>query len=216
MKKLSFLIIVFMLLTVRLNASCSYSERKDYNILSSYIETNYDFNESSKTFNVTYYNIENNIALEYNNNIFYPSNKEVTIYGVSEGASLNVSAIVISGECEGVNLRTIRTNLPYLNKYYGSRECEGHEELNVCSSKFLAYQLSGAQFDNLINKSNEDKFNFETEEDELKENEKDTSFKSQVIIVLKKVYIPALLVIGSSIITLLIFRSIYRKVNHGL
>lgn len=208
MKKIIFIIIMMFAGIYSLNASCTYSEKRELNALSSYVNYDYDYNDNS--FSVNIYNLKNNLIANYNGTLA-KDNYESRIIGLTEGESLKVSITAGEGTCEGEALRVITINIPYLNPYYGSEECEGKEDLNVCSSKFLDYRLSESTFNSLVNKRVVTQI-----KDEEEAEEEVVTLLDRVMEIVEKAYIPLILVIISSIITYMILKPIYRKIKHGL
>lgn len=213
MKKLSFLLVIFFLSIVSLKAECSYKDIKELSTLASYIYTDYVYNENG-TFSLTYYNLSDRMAINYKG--VYGSNGGTVTLNDLVGGSQIVATIEIKyeDECYGEKLRTITTNIPYLNEFYNRSECTDHMDLNVCSSRFLDYKLTESTFQSLLNKSEE--IRKQDEEEEEKPAMIKKSFLEKAIDTVKKYYIPAILVILSSTITYIVFSRIFRKIKHGI
>lgn len=214
MKKICFLVILVLSFVNILEASCTYTDKKELNSLSSYVEYDYSYSGDYK-FNVNVNNLTADMSIEYDGVKYNAVNGTVNINGVLEGTSMKIKVVVNDSHiCVGTVLRVITVNVPYVNRFYNDPRCEGHEELNVCNNEFLNYKLSDRAFISLI----EDSYESDSESIEKDEitNEEQPKFFDELVKVAKKVYIPVLLVLGSSIITYLIFSTIYRKVKHGL
>lgn len=213
MKKILFIVFSLVIFLPFLNAECTYKDRKDLNILGSYITYHYEYDESTNTFNLTINNLTEDMKAYYKED-YYPNNGQVIISGLIEGESVSAQIRgTDSSLCAGEAIRTIIVNMPYKNDYYNRSECAG-KTLNVCTSKFLDYKMSETQFKNLINKKIEEVHDFNFEE-ETKKITVEKSFWEKVIDILKELYIPIILIIVSSLITYLIFNKIYLKVKHG-
>ena len=208
MKKIILTILLFISFTNILNASCTYKEKREINTLASYV--NYDYNYENNRFNVTIYNLKDNLVVNYNGALS-KTNDESIIENIKEGASLKINILAGEGTCEGETLRTITINIPYVNPYYNSDECKGRNDLTVCTSRFLDYKISESTFNSLINKRvvSEDII-----EEKVEEVEK--TFVDKVMELFEQIYIPVILVIISSTITYIVLKPIYRKIKHGL
>lgn len=197
-----------------LNAECDYTEKVNLITLSSYVDYNYEY-MSDNTFKLTFYNVTPEMKLIYNNIEYAPANESVELNSLEEGKSMKVS---IKGsdtsECAMLDLRVINLTIPYVNPFYGSNRCIGHESLNVCSNKFLQYKITESEFLRLIDKSESDNKPDDVTDD--KPVVKELTFFEKVVNFVKKAWIPVVLVIVTSGITFGIFSTIYRKVKHGI
>lgn len=197
-----------------LDAECDYTEKVNLITLSSYVDYNYEY-MSDNTFKLTFYNVTPEMKLIYNNIEYTPANESVELSSLEEGKSMKVS---IKGsdtsECAMLDLRVINLTIPYVNPFYGSNRCIGHESLNVCSNKFLQYKITESEFLRLIDKSESDNKPDDVTDD--KPVVKELTFFEKVVNFVKKAWIPVVLVIVTSGITFGIFSTIYRKVKHGL
>ena len=211
MKKMMAFMLGFFMFSISLNASCNYSDIKERNALASYVDYNIEFNESNQKFNIVIYNLKDSLKVNYNGNILNTINGESKIDNIDGGTSIKVN-IVSEDDCYGKTFRIININVPYINNFYNRSECKGHEELKVCSSKYLDYELSENAFINLINK--------EVKKINKKENINDDlvkeTFFEKIMNFFKKVYVPFILVIMGSLLSSLIFNPIYRKTKHGI
>lgn len=214
MKKIVMLIVMIFSFNMHMNAECDYTEKVNLITLSSYVDYNYEY-MSDNTFKLTFYNVTPEMKLIYNNIEYAPTNESVELNSLEEGKSMKVS---IKGsdasECAMLDLRVINLTIPYVNPFYGSNRCIGHESLNVCSNKFLQYKITESEFLRLIDKSENDN----KPDDEINDKPvvKELTFFEKVVDFAKKAWIPVLLVILTSGITFGIFSTIYRKVKHGI
>lgn len=214
MKKIVMLIVMIFSFNMILNAECDYTEKVNLITLSSYVDYNYEY-MSDNTFKLTFYNVTPEMKLIYNNIEYAPTNESVELNSLEEGKSMKVS---IKGsdtsECAMLDLRVINLTIPYVNPFYGSNRCIGHENLNVCSNKFLQYKITESEFLRLIDKSENDNKPGDVTDD--KPVVKELTFFEKVVNFVKKAWIPVVLVIVTSGITFGIFSTIYRKVKHGI
>lgn len=214
MKKILMLIVMIFGFDMILDAECDYTEKVNLITLSSYVDYNYEY-MSDNTFKLTFYNVTPEMKLIYNNIEYTPANESVELNSLEEGKSMKVS---IKGsdtsECAMLDLRVINLTIPYVNPFYGSNRCIGHESLNVCSNKFLQYKITESEFLRLIDKSENDNKPDDVTDD--KPVVKELTFFEKVVNFAKKAWIPVVLVIVTSGITFGIFSTIYRKVKHGL
>lgn len=212
MKKLSFLLVLFFFSAISLKAECTYKDIKELNTLASYVYTDYVYNEDG-TFSLTYYNLNDRMAINYKNK-YNVNNGTVTINNLEGGSQVTSIVEIKYGDvCYGEKLRTIITNIPYLNQFYNRSECKDHMDLNVCSSRFLDYKLTESTFQSLITKSMEFKKEVKIEEITVQEGK---TFLNKVLDIIKEYYIPVILVLISSALTYTIFSSIFRKIKHGI
>lgn len=214
MKKILMLIVMIFGFDMILDAECDYTEKVNLITLSSYVDYNYEY-MSDNTFKLTFYNVTPEMKLIYNNIEYTPANESVELNSLEEGKSMKVS---IKGsdtsECAMLDLRVINLTIPYVNPFYGSNRCIGHESLNVCSNRFLQYKITESEFLRLIDKSESDNKPDDVTDD--KPVVKELTFFEKVVNFVKKAWIPVVLVIVTSGITFGIFSTIYRKVKHGL
>lgn len=214
MKKILMLIVMIFSFNMILDAECDYTEKVNLITLSSYVDYNYEY-MSDNTFKLTFYNVTPEMKLIYNNIEYAPANESVELNSLEEGKSMKVS---IKGsdtsECAMLDLRVINLTIPYVNPFYGSNRCIGHESLNVCSNKFLQYKITESEFLRLIDKSESDNKPDDVTDD--KPVVKELTFFEKVVNFVKKAWVPVVLVIVTSGITFGIFSTIYRKVKHGL
>ena len=213
MKKLSIFICLFFSFNLFLDAACDYKTKKELNTLASYVDYSYDYDAASNSFDVTVYNLSDNLTISSSALITRKEN-EIVIKDLQEGSTIKLNIIATNNDCEGNQIRILTINIPYLNPYYDTSECLMHQSLNVCSSRFLDYKLSEEAFNTLINRDNSKKEN-EGIDDEAQVEASETFF-DRLYSVLSKLYIPVLLVIASSVVTYMVFKPLYRKIKHGL
>lgn len=214
MKKVLFLLICFSFGLNILNAECNYKELKNLNTLASYVETTYRYNEDSKNFTLVINNVPSTLLVVINLQTYMPENNVVTIPGINFGDNIKIY-VNSSSEASCVNeyLRVINMMFPYLNPYYKDVKCVGHENLEVCSNRFLNYKISSNTFNKLIEDDFKNSVNKVKDDEEVLEK---LSIWEIIWKYFKIIGIPVLLILGTSIITMSICSVIYRKVKHGL
>ena len=212
MKKVFFLLVLFIWPTF-VNAECTYSEKYELNALSSYIDYTYDYNESTNLFTVDLFNIDSRLELRYDNVIYTPENGNVTLTNIEPGSRLSVNVYsTVQNECYNEYLRVVYVSIPYFNRFYGSVLCDGHEDLDICNSRFLDYQISNQTFILLLN-NEEFTLNKGEETEEIVDKEK---WYDVLINTMQNYYIKFIVATMSTIVTISIFSVIYRKVKHKL
>jgi len=214
MKKILILFIsIFAFINVY-KADCTYTDIKNLNILSTYVDVSYNYNDNG-TFTLNILNVPDELAININGISYRSTNHEIHIPNYSQGQSITITVVASNAsDCVNEQLRTINYNFPYFNNYYGNTKCIGHEDLDVCSHKFLNYQLSELTFNKLIDKAFQDDVN--NKRDEKPKDEENQGFWDVTKEIAKKSSIPVLLVIVSTILTVSICAVIYRKIKHGL
>lgn len=215
MKKIIFILFVSFTSIIGLNAECSYKELKELNSFASHVETSYKYNETTGLFDLTITNLGDKVFIRNGINDLFPTDGQLTISNLALGSTFTSTIIGgLNGECGGEILRTIRVNLPYLNKYYNSEKCLGHENLNICNSRFLDYELTERTFYSLIRRNDQEAIekNKQDNKDEIEE----LTIIDKIILFIKNNYIKFLLVIGTSVIVTSIYTTIIRKIRHGI
>lgn len=213
MKK-KLLLILLCIIPIYVNAECSYSEKYELNALSSYIDYTYEYDENTELFNLKIININEKMELRYENNILKPNNGTVTIEKIEPGSNIKIGVYsTVENDCYNEYLRVIYISVPYFNRFYGSILCKGYEELNVCNSKFLDYQISNKNFITILNKY---EFTLDNKEDIIEPVPEENKWYSSIIDFLQKYFFKILTSIISSIFSLSIFNIVYRKVKHKL
>lgn len=208
MKKIILILIIMMFPTI-INAACSYSDIVDLNTLASYVDKTFDVDSNNK-FSLTLTNITEELFLKYNNqNYNRDKNGIVIVKNIEEGTNMTIGVYSTDKtNCYDTYLRNIYINTPYINEYYNHELCKNYMNYTICNSKFLSYKVTYSIFQKSLEeiKQNENKKNVQTVEE--------NSLFLVIWEFIKNNWIPILLVIGSSLITYLIFGLIYRKVKY--
>lgn len=220
MKKL-FLIVFILFSYVNIyNAECNYTELKNLNALASHVDYSYEYDENTGKFNITIINIPNELYVVVDTQNYYPKDNTIIINGLNMGSELSIDIYSSeNAECVTQYLRALKIKIPYLNKYYDSKECLANKNLEVCNNKFLNYELTDKTFKELINKNFEETINKKEPTITIEEDEK-TTLWDKITKIAKKYGIQTLLILSSCLITYLIcniiYKIIYRKTKHGL
>lgn len=148
-KKILLLMLIF---PISVKAACTSKELTRLKNFSSNINTYYDYNEQDNKFNVTVYNLSNELKIinENNNNTYQTNDKigKISIENLNPGDDIKLRAYPKAGECSEYITRTIYVNLPYYNKYYKDEVCKNNSS-NLCS-KWV--NTSGYTHEEFVNK----------------------------------------------------------------
>jgi len=79
MKKIILSLVTFFCFSIIVEADCGYKEIKELNTLASYVESSYQFNESTGNFDLTIINLGDKIYIRSEDRYFYPTSGEVKI-----------------------------------------------------------------------------------------------------------------------------------------
>ncbi len=218
MKKIAFVLICFFGFINIYKAECTYKDVTELSGVASYVKSDYSYNNSTKRFDLILLNVPDQLYVQVNNKNYNSSNNEVKISGFKDGEEVSIDVLASSKSlCVDENLRTIKFTFPYVNNFYGSNECLGHENLDVCKYNFLPYQVDKVSFDRMI--SNDfvvsDDVIDEEEEKNIEVEDKMT-FKEATLYYGEIIGIPVLLVLISGGLTFGVCSIIYRKIKHGL
>ncbi len=210
MKKIIFFTICLFLFMDVTYASCTYAEEKMLNTIASYVDYTYDFNESTKSFDLTIYNVNEYLAVRREANKLDVKEEQILINGLQEGERISLN--IISGKsylCTTKELRVISITMPYINTFYGNEKCITHMNNKVCYSKYLDYKLTKNAFESALNPltierenniiDNTNIFNIDT-----------------IIEFIKNYWIGMMVSILTIIISVLVWSSIYRKIKHKI
>lgn len=212
MKKVIVFALLFFSFMGSLNAFCDYSRQKEYNVLAGYVSYKVEHNESNNTFRIKVFNLADPLVVEYNGTKYSKTDGESYISGLSEGTQVTLSVQTTDSECVEKKLRSLYVSIPYVNTYYNSNECKGHEDLLVCTSKFLDYKITRASFISMLENSSINNSGKKVES----EKEVEPSTLETIISTISEYIVPVILVVLSSLISTLIFLPIYRKVKYGM
>lgn len=215
MKRILFAILISFLMINTLQAECEYSRLIELNTYASHVNYTYDYNESSRIFDVTLSNVVNELNVSYDDINYSKSDGKIIIKGLEEGQFIKILVTSNDSACPDEKLRVLYITLPYQNPYYNSEECKGYTNLTVCNSKLLNYKITYSNFKNIIDKYN--KTNTDNKDNEDNETEIPTENIFDVIYSLAKKYWKEIsLVLGSGLITIFIGNLVYKSIKYKL
>jgi hypothetical protein len=217
MKRILFIFVIcFLSFLSEINAECTYADVVELNTLASHVNYNYEFNESSQSFDLTFNNLANQLKFEYLNETLEPADNKIVISNVKEGSKLTIRVFSSqNSECVNEFLRVISISLPYQNEFYNTYYCEGYANLPICSTRFLEYEMSYEVFEAILNKQIEQETKEEEPEDK-DETDKEETIIDFILRFLKNHWVEGSIIIGSSVITFVIGNVIYRKKKYKI
>lgn len=213
MKKI--LLFILLLIPVYVNAVCDNNEIVNLGKFASNITYDTEYSKSSSKYTVTFYNVVEDIYLEYNNKKYSPNqNNEVTISGLEEGNIINVVAYPEASECRS-SLLTISVKLKYYNTFYNDSRCKKYVDNGCstvyCTNQFLDVKPTQTLFEeSLKNTCEEPAIPLPTPGDE------EVTLYDKIVDFLLDYGIKFLLIAVSLTVSILIFTNKYRKIKHGI
>jgi hypothetical protein len=189
-KKIIFFLLLILPITVK--ADCTDKELARYKILASYINYYTEFNESNKTFDITLYNLSNELTLETQNQKYSSQEKmgETKITNKPNGENIKISVYPKNGACNNYSLRTMYINLPKYNKYHEEEICKNNNSI-LCSKWANTSSYTKEQFEIKVKKETQQEEKQETQQEENK----------SIFDFLAEYYVPILLALLIIIIT---------------
>lgn len=163
MKKIIFLVTLFLILIENVQASCSDDEITRLSKLANNVTVSYTYNEKTNKFMITFTNVTDDLSInDLTHNKYYSNYPEVTIKNFNSGKH-KFYIYASDKNCYESALSSKYIELPYYNKYYAYNECKNFEEYSYCN-KWLNSNLS---YD--IWKQKVDEYNKEVKKIEEKE-----------------------------------------------
>jgi hypothetical protein len=197
---------------VFINATC------DLNIQSQYMKYAYDisydseYDEVSKKFNVTLYNVNDKLTVKYNGINYRIENNKVLINGVNEGTEMSISLFGPSG-CDDP-VRLIYINQPYSNPFYGSTMCYGYDgKISYCTYKFIKTKPTEKLVSDAIYNYNSSLVKVE---EEKPQEEVVITFGERVLDFVDNRFLKIFMFIFTGYVTYVIYNDLYIKVKHKL
>lgn len=215
MKKILFTFLLCFTGILIMKAECSYKELKELNAFASHVETSYKYNEETGLFDLTVTNLGDKAYVsDQEGTYFEPSNGEAFIDKIMLGQTYKINIYSNNNtNCPRELLRVIYVRIPYKNPYYMNSGCVGHENLSVCNSQFLDYQLSWETFLGLLKRDTKTEVK-NSDNTDIKDDK--VSFWEKTINFLSEIYIKVILVVVTTILSISVYSIILRKVKHGL
>ncbi len=202
-------------LPIIINAStCDYAKLDEYNKMASNIEYDMNYNYSTGRYDIIFYNVYEKLSLSDNKTFYHANSKnEVSIKNIEEGKYINIG---VYAPLEGCNsfIKTISIVTNYHNPFYGSFDCTEYKNiLNICKEEFLTYKPTS---DTLKSAIDNYKNSYREKEENEKENVEEKTFLDNIKEFAMEWGIQLSLGILTSIVTLLFFKSKFRKIKHGI
>ena len=119
-----------------LGADCDFKDVARYQALASNVKFNYEFVESSKTFNIIITNMPDELYFEITSSgeVFSSrtvGSSETVLYGYTSG-SYRFRIVPYDPACYESTVGNGYVNLPYYNSYYNDPVCNGAENYKLC------------------------------------------------------------------------------------
>lgn len=210
MKRVFIFIVLLMIPVIYLNAECDYDKHASNIELAKNITYDNTYSKSLRKYNITIYNVFNNMYAMYNKNKFTPNSENIiTISGVPQGSTAVINIYGNDG-CEIVKQFTIEEL--YYNEYYGSNVCLGYEnKITACSSQFTVDQMDEDKIKEII-----DNYNNIIDDNKKEEDEEEVSLFDKV----KDFFFAWGLKILLFVLTCALFIPLYneklRRMKHGI
>lgn len=213
MKKV--LLFILMLIPVYVNAVCDNSEIVNLGKLASNITYDTEYSKSLSKYTVTFYNVVEDIYLEYNDKKYSPNqNNEVTISDLEEGNVIDVVVYPNASDCKS-SLLTISVKLKYYNTFYNDSRCKKYVDNGCstvyCTNQFLDVKPTQTLFEESLKNT--------CEEPAIplpKPGTEEVTLHDKIVDFLLDYGIKFLLIAISLTVSILIFTNKYRKIKHGI
>lgn len=168
--KYVFIIFVFSIFILDVNADCSYQERKKLLEEAKNVDAYFEADVDNKLFNFYLYNLTDNLFVQIEN---LNSKQTTEVYNyqivgnyytfvennIEEKISYRIHIYSNKQECYGSKLTSKTINKGIINKFYSESICKGAEEYKYCQP-FFKDKLNISD-EEVINKINEYKKNLE-------------------------------------------------------
>lgn len=191
MNNLKRIILLTLIIPISVKANCSNQELTRYKSLASNINNYYDYDETSNKFNITAYNLSNELRIiNKSDESSYETNDqfgEINIGNLNPGNTVTLGVYPKNDNCKDYRVYTIYVNLPYYNQYYNDEVCINNNN-QLCSKWVNTSKFSHEEF---INRVKQEKSG---QQEEIKEPEEEMK-KYGFFDFIADFYIPILLVI---------------------
>ncbi len=132
MKKI-FLLFLLLIIPISVKADCDNDEIIRLQKIANNINTNYEYDDISNSFSITFTNVSNELIIEdINNKLDYYGDLEFTINNLSSN-EYTYYVYAKDKNCYESELTIKNIQLPYYNQYYNYKECTGIENYEMCS-----------------------------------------------------------------------------------
>lgn len=154
MKKILLLVLMILFLPSNVKADCDNDEIIRLQKIANNINTNYEFNEITNKFKITFSNITDEVIIvDINNKKDYYSYGELEINNLDSGI-YTYYIYARDKNCYENELTIKNINLPYYNQYYNSDDCKYIQDYQYCS-KWLTKSISYDTWKNNVTKYKE-------------------------------------------------------------
>ena len=171
MNRNKIILFIFLLIPICVKAKCSNEEITRYKTLSSNIENYFDYNEQTNKFNITLYNLSNELRvvnkLDESNYETGEKFGETNIGNLAPGQTIKIAIYPKNNNCNDYRVRTIYINLPYYNKYYKESICNNNSSF-LCSKWVNTSNYSYEQFDQELKQEKKEEVEEQEPEKEMK------------------------------------------------
>lgn len=211
MKKI--ILIILMMFPFFVNGACDNNLREEGKELATHITNEISYNSAKNSFTLTLYNLSEGMRVVNSKKTYTPKDGKISISDISEGSTVRLDIYYNDG-CDG-QIDIIKKTMPYYNRYYNSVMCNGYEDkLYACSTQFTSYFIN----EEILSLAIE---NYETQRIPVEQNpeipvDEEPTILQKTKEIVDKWGIRIALLIGSSLITIIIGSSLYRKEVHGV
>lgn len=199
MKKFLYIIVLSFILFIfpnKIKADCDDLELIKLSKLANNVNVNYFYNKNKNYFEIFVTNLTDDLVLNFNNKE-YRYNYDFVIENVKSG-DYKFDIYAKDKNCTSDILSSKYLSLPYYNKYYNSKECEGVTNTIYCM-KWIKYNLDYNTWIKGIEKYNETNI-----KEEIKQNENNKQSKKKSIkVILLNIYVKYYYIILPTIIIIL-------------
>ena len=206
---LTLIVMLFVFCPIVSAKTCDNTEFVSYQEIAKNVTYSYNYNKSTKVFDVTFTNLDSSFRLyNMNNGQYYDvTGEEITIGDFQPGNSYKIKIYTTYFCFEDEELYILYINLPYYNPYYGSELCSGIENYKFCK-KFITMSLSKEQIKQRIEEYKKSLVNSDT--NDLEENKTNDSFLDILTSINSYVYYAIAILL---VIAIIIARWYYNKKN---
>ena len=213
MKKAFGILLLLLIFPNIISAACDYTKHTKYSEVAGNITYETSYLKESSTFNITIYNLVDDMYVKYNSRQYsHDTSNKTLLTKIKEGSRVVVE-VYVKDSCD-TPVRTIYINLPYYNKYYGSGKCLDYEDkITLCSQQFMSYEVT----ETILEQA---KYNYDNEIiQEVKEVEpvvEEITMKEKIISFAYNWGAKILLAVLTTYVTNSVYKVKYRKIKHGI
>lgn len=170
-KKIILAIFILLIFPKTITAECTNQQLTRYKALASNINSYYEYDENTNTFNATIYNISSDLYIvdKTNNKEYWTTQKglnDIYVYGLEPGRTVTLAVYPTSNECIDYRVYTTYLNIPNYNKYYNDPVCDNNNNV-LCSKWANTKTLSYDQFIEKVKKETKEEIKEEIEPEKV-------------------------------------------------